>query len=53
MEAFSGAITFNVRVDFKHYIPFQTEIFSRFESVLAITFNVRVDFKLLERNVKL
>jgi len=25
LEAFSGAITFNVRVYFKHYIPFQTQ----------------------------
>ena len=34
LEAFSGAITFNVRVDFKLYTPFKTEVFSRFRSVL-------------------
>ena len=30
LEAFSGAITFNVRVHFKHYTSFQTEVFSWF-----------------------
>ena len=34
LEAFSGAITFNVRVYFKHNTPFQTEVFSKFGSVL-------------------
>ena len=34
LEAFSGAITFNVRVYFKHNTPFQTEVFSKFGTVL-------------------
>ena len=34
LEVFSGAITFNVRVDFKLYTPLKTEVFSRFGSVL-------------------
>ena len=29
LEAFSGAITFNVRVYFKHYIPFQIQVWKR------------------------